>query len=121
MNIPRGTLDLLGFSPTGDLGPLTAYTSTRHGTVWFAKSPPQKAPSPWQVRQRDRFRLAAIAWRALTSASRARWHLACRRARLYLNGYTLWIYWQLTRDRGKMQTIEHNSGIDLIDPAGSQP
>ncbi len=114
MRINRGTLNLLGFSPTGDLGPLTAYTSRRHGQVWFDKSPPKKPPSPWQVRQRDRFRLAAIAWRALDETTKHHWHDACRRARLYVNGYTLYLWWQLTRDRAKLATIERQSHITLF-------
>ena len=114
MQIPHGTLRFLGYSPTGDLGPLTAYSSRRAGTVWFNKSPPTKPPSDWQRRQRDRFRLAAIAWRSLDEATRNRWHLACRRARLYIHGYNLWIWWQLTRSRAGLSTIERQSGLTLI-------
>lgn len=114
MKIPHRTLDLLGFSPTGDLGPLTAYTSRRHGTVWFDKSPPQKPPSPWQLRQRDRFRLAAIAWSSLNEETRQRWHMACRRARLYIHGYNLWVYWQLGGSRARLSTIEQQSGLTLV-------
>jgi len=114
MHLSKDTLKLLGFNPTGDLGPLTAYTSRRHGTVWFAKSPPLKEPSPWQLRQRDRFRLAAQAWRMLDETQRQTWHLATRRARLFVHGYTLWIWWQLLRDRAGLSTIERQSGLRLV-------
>lgn len=114
MRIPHGILQLIGFNATGDLGTLTAYTSRRQGTVWFNKSPPQKPPSDWQRRQRDRFRLAAIAWRALDEETQLRWHVACRRARLYIHGYNLWTWWQLTRARATLSTIERQSGVTLI-------
>lgn len=114
MQIPHGVLNLLGFNATGDLGPLTAYTSRRHGTVWFLKAPPLEPPSLSQIWQRNRFRDAAEAWRNLTNDQRNRWHDACRRARLYLNGYTLWIVWQLLRDRATISTIERQSGVTLL-------
>ncbi len=114
MRIAHDTLKLLGFGATGDLGPLTAYTSRRAGTVWFTKAPPLEPPSEWQRRQRDRFRLAATAWRALDEISRQRWHRACRLAGLYIHGYNLWIWWQLVRHRPTLATIERQSGVSLI-------
>ena len=114
MHLPKETLKLLGFNPTGDLGPLTAYTSRRHGSVWFTKAPPLKPPSPWQIRQRDRFRLAAHGWRMLSENRRQSWHLAAKRARLFVHGYTLWVFWSLTKDRSAMQTIQRVSNVQLI-------
>jgi len=114
MHIAHDTLKFLGMNPTGDLGPLTAYTSRRHGNVWFTKSPPLEPASDWQRRQRDRFRLAAKAWRALDEKTRQRWHRACRLAGLYIHGYNLWIWWQLVRRRATLATIERQSGIQLL-------
>jgi len=114
MHLTKDTLKLLGFNPTGDLGPLTAYTSRRHGSVWFTKSPPLKPASPWQLRQRDRFRLAAQAWRMLNETQRQAWHLASKRARLFVHGYTLYVWWQLGRNRAALSTIERVSGVTLI-------
>ena len=114
MRIPHGTLKLLGFNATGDLGHLTAYTSRRAGTVWFPKSPPLKPPSDHQLRQMDRFRFAAQAWRAESETTRQTWHNAARRARLMVNGYTLYVWYQLTRDRPALRTIEHQSACTLL-------
>lgn len=114
MQIKRGVLNLLGFNPSGDLGPLTAYHSRRAGTVWFAKAPPTTPPTDFQRRQRDRFRLAAQAWKALTNEQRTLWHTACRRAGLYVHGYNLWVWWQLVRSRAELSTIERLSGCTLI-------
>lgn len=113
MKIPHDTLKLLGMNPTGDLGPLTAYTSRRHGSVWFTKAPPLEPASDWQRRQRNRFRLAAKAWKELDEETRLRWHRACRAARLYIHGYNLWIWWQLVRHRPTLSTIERVSRCDL--------
>ena len=120
MQIPHGTLRFLGFNATGDLGPLTAYTSRRHGTVWFPKSPPLEPASAWQIHHRDRFRLAAQAWRLLDDTIRQDWARAARRARLYISGYNLWVFFQLTRDVRKLRTIERQSGQRLLVP-GTYP
>ncbi len=114
MQISHDTLKLLGFNPTGDLGPLTAYTSRRHGNVWFQKSPPQKPPSIHQVRQRDRFRFAARAWRNLDEKIRQNWQTAARLCHLTVHGYSLFLYWQLTRNRAAIRTIERQSHVTLL-------
>lgn len=114
MHIPRKTLQFIGFNATGDLGHLTSYTSSRHATVWFDKAPPLEPASPWQLRHRDRFRLAARAWQALTAATRTLWARATTLAGLYISGYNLWIFWYVTHDRMKMHTIERQSGLHLL-------
>lgn len=114
MHVSKTTLNLLGLNPTGDLGGLTAYTSRRHGSVWFLKSPPLTPPTKWQLRQRDRFRLAAEAWRNLTDVQRHLWNLATRHAGLYVSGYNLWIWWQLRSDRAGLSTVERQSGLRLV-------
>lgn len=107
-------LCFVGFRPTGDLGDLTAYTSTQGKVVWFPKSPPLKPASPRQLFQRQRFRNVGLAWRALNAATRADWMNAARRAHLYLNGYLLFLVWQMLPDRAAIRTIERQSGITLL-------
>lgn len=114
MHIPHGVLRLIGMNPTGDLGYLTCYTSRRAGTVWFPKAPPLTPPTAWQRRNRNRFRLAAQAWRNLDEEIRQNWALAARRARLYVTGYNLWVWWQLRRQLPQLRTIERQSGINLL-------
>ncbi|KKK92061.1 hypothetical protein LCGC14_2706680, partial [marine sediment metagenome] len=70
MHIPKTTKAWFGLSPTGDLGPYTIYTSRRAGSVWYAKAPPTCPPSVHQLRQRNRFRNAAFAWRRLSQEQR---------------------------------------------------
>jgi len=114
MHIKPKIMALMGMNPTGDLGPLTVYTSRRAGIVWFPKSPPLTPPTPRQLTQRNRFRCAARAWRALDEATREDWHEACTGAALDIHGYNLWIFWQITRDNQTIATIERISRITLI-------
>lgn len=107
-------LNLMGFRPTGDFGPLTGYTTKRGKAVWFLKSPPTTPASPWQLRQRNAFRLAAIAWQTLTAAQRQAWLAAQDAGRLNITGYNLWVYYQLTKDVAAIRTIERQTGLQLL-------
>lgn len=108
-------LNFLGFRPTGDLADLTCYTSKRNRIVWFPKAPPQKPPSVLQIRNRNRFRLAAAAWQRKTQEQRNEWNAAARHCHLSLSGYTLWVFWQLRRDEDVIRTIERLSRRNLLD------
>jgi hypothetical protein len=105
---------LIGFNPTGDLGPFTIYTSRRAGTVWFLKPRGKKFMCFRRTHYQNRFKFAGQAWRTLTQETRNAWNLACRRAYLYLHGYALWTWWQLRRDRPAIRTIERQSGVRLL-------
>jgi len=107
-------LKLCGFSPTGDFGPLTGYTSKRGKAVWYMKAPPKTPPTGWQRLQRWRFRLAALAWNSLTSSQRADWLLAAPKARLNITGYNLFIWYQLMRETPVIRTVERQSGVTLL-------
>ncbi len=104
----------VGIHPTGDLAGLTCYTSKQRNVVWFIKSPPKVPASLLQIRQRRLFGAAGLAWTSLSSDVQEKWTLAARRARLYLTGYTLFMVWVLTPDRQTIETIERQSGIQLI-------
>jgi len=115
MFVSKKTRSLIGFNPTGDLGPFTIYTSKRMGTVWFTKSPPLEPASERQTHYRNRFRFAARAWKLLTPDERENWNEACRRCHLYMCGYCLFVWYQLKRDRPTLATIERIAGISLAD------
>lgn len=108
-------LNILGLNPTGDLGPLTGYTSKRGKAVWFLKAPPTTPATPYQNHQRNIFRLVAMAWRALPADVRQAWLDAAPRAHLRITGYNLFTYWQITRDRPTLRTIEHLAQLELIE------
>lgn len=105
---------LLGFNATGDLGGLTAYTSRKGRTVWFKKSPPLRPPSYHQRVMRNRFRTIATSWNALIPDRRSAWIRAARTARLRIGGYALYLWYQTTRDRAAIATVERLSGETLL-------
>jgi len=107
-------LALLGFNCTGDLGPYTLYTSTRHQLVFFARVPALNPASPAQAYQRARWIAAAKTWRAGPQYKRNQWELAARRAGLKITGYNLWVYTHVTRDRSILPAIERQTGIALF-------
>lgn len=104
----------IGLRPTGDIGGFTVYTSKKGRVVWFPKSPPKTPFTRLQLRHMKHFEFAARAWQRQTQEVRNAWNLAARRAHLYLSGYTLWTYWQTTRKRQTIRTIERQSGIHLL-------
>lgn len=107
------SLSIMGWNITGDLGPLTAYTSQRGNTVWFDKTNPLNPPSLMQTKIRNLIRLAATSWRAQTPAEREAWNQAAARAHLTISGYNLWTWFQRHRDLGTLRTIERQSGVTL--------
>jgi len=88
---------MLGFRPTGDLGPFTFYTAKNGAVVFFPKAPPLNPPSYLQTVQRNRFRLAAKTWKTLPEAERQNWERLAKTAKLTINGYNLFV-WYFTRD-----------------------
>lgn len=114
MKTPKNLLALLGLNPSGDLGAFTIYTSRRKGIVWFVKAPPKCPPTYLQRRQRNAFLLAAMCWRKLPSGTRQAWQRAARLAFLKCSGYNLFVYFQLTKDRAAIRTIERQTATELL-------
>ena len=115
MLTPQSTvLTLCGLSPTGDLGPLTGYTSKRGRAVWFLKSPPKTPPTGWQRQQRNRFKMIALLWAQLLTTQRVDWERASLGAKLNITGYNLFVWHQQTHDDQVIHTVERQSGIQLL-------
>ncbi len=114
MKLDQIILPFLGFNATGDLGPWTFYTTRRNGIVWFVKAPPLEPPSALQVHQRNLFRLVGYVWRSLQPEDRLRWQQAAVCAGLAITGYNLFTYYIAKRDPATIQTIENQTGLDLI-------
>ncbi len=104
----------LGFMISGDVGPLTFYTSQRSKHVIFDKKPPLNPPSQLQIRQRNIFRSIADAWRNLPPEAKARWEAASIKLGCRMNGYHVWVWWQTKRDLAGIRTIERKTGIPLV-------
>lgn len=107
-------IGLLGFNPSGDLGPYTIYTNKRGLPVWFLKAPPRQPPSLLQRLNRSRFQAAAWLWVNTPFAERLAWNNAARLAGLTITGYNLFTYYVHTADVDAIKTVERNSGIPLL-------
>ncbi len=108
-------LTIIGIRPTGDLGGLTSYTSMRGKPVWYLKAPPKIPATRWQNHQRNLIRSIASTWTALSPEKRAAWMEAGLKARLSITGYNLFVWWNTKGDDATIRTVQHQSGINLID------
>lgn len=115
MAIPQTLLTrFMGWTVQGDLGPWTFYTSRRRQIVFYAKAPPLSPASIDQTHFRNLFRTAARAWHAQQKPTRNNWTQAAKKAGLRITGYNLWTYYQVTRDRKTIQTVERATNIQLV-------
>lgn len=105
-------IKFLGFNSQGDLGPYTVYTSRQKRLVFFARAPPLTPASIEQRGMRNRFRVAAQMWQALTPDQRAKWKRLAQESNQRITGYNLWTYTQTTGDRTTIQTLITRTGID---------
>ena len=105
---------LLGIMISGDIGPLTFYTSQRNNHVVFDKKPPLNPPSQLQLRQRNIFKQIARAWNGLTPVDQAKWEAATKAIGARMNGYHLWVWWNTRQDLYALKTVERQSGLSLI-------
>ncbi len=105
--------NLIGFNPTGDLGPFTIYTAKNRKPVWYIKAPPTAPPTARQSFIRSRMAQHAAFWARQSLEFKAAWELASKNAQLRMNGYALYQWWLWHSDRAKLRTIEHQSGVTL--------
>lgn len=106
----RRFVSILGFRPTGDLGPLTFYTAKNGKIVVFPRAPPLQPPSQRQRHQRNLFRHAAAVWQTLPGSRRAQWTALARDNYLRITGYNLFVYYQLKHDAAAIRTLKPSWG-----------
>jgi len=105
---------MLGFRPTGDLGPFTFYTSQRNAIVFFPKAPPLNPPSYLQTVQRNRFRRAAKSWQALPELEQQNWERISQTAKLTITGYNLFVWYFLRDGHQTIQAFQDRYGIQVL-------
>jgi hypothetical protein len=111
---PRGNpLFFLGFVQWGDIAELTTYRRPDGRVVLFAKTYPDKPPSPAQIAVRTHFLAAATRWRSLLPAERGQWNLAARRASLCMSGRNLHCAAYLNPDPAALATIARQTHTTL--------
>jgi hypothetical protein len=108
----------LGLIVNGDLAGVTIYTSRRGHVVMFPKAPPLNPPTISQLSNRAGFRQAAALWRQQTTATKRKWARAVQIAGLRVGGYNAFVSYVVKPQTGYVQTVEHQSGIQLL-PIGS--
>lgn len=114
MDVRSNIFRLMGFNPTGDLGPYTFYTTKRRVVIVYDKAPPLKPATSRQLVRRNRWRAAAARWQLMTTEEREKWKAAAEAARLYIHGYNLFLFWFTTERSRYVRTIERRTGITLL-------
>ncbi len=104
---------LMGIWVSGDVGELTIYTDRFGRKVPFPKSPPKEPPSPRQVHQRERFRLAHVAWKALTDVEKEQLELATNRGSVVMTGQNLFISVALNNSQDGLDTLARQTNTTL--------
>ncbi len=105
---------MIGFGPTGDLGPYTFYTKANGTIVFFLKAPPKTPPTPYQLRNMAVFEVAAQLWNGLDPQLKANWLKVQQLANLGITSYNFWVYYIATNDRSAVRTIERQTGLELL-------
>jgi len=110
---PAVIFRFLAIRPTGDLGPVTFYTTRRGRLVVYPSSPARKPPSRWQIIMRDLWTSAARAWTELTPTARQRWEALAHTCGLRITGYNLWIHYSTKPLAQTIPTLLHQANTDL--------
>jgi hypothetical protein len=97
---------------------MTVYRTRRGKLVLFPKTAPKTPAGPLALRNQNRFRLAAAAWRQLPTVVRQAWTKAAHIASLGCTGYNLFIAWQMKGDRAMVATVERATGLILVYEGG---
>jgi len=113
--VKGGMYKIWGMNTQGDFAGYTFYTDRFKNLVFFDKAPPLNPGTPLQMVYRNKFRLAALSWNALSMEVRRDWELASQRAHLLCTGYNLWTWWRIKNDRDTIQTVERQTGLRLLD------
>jgi hypothetical protein len=114
LRLDKRTLNFVGFFPTGDFGPFTAYTTRTGKKVIFARSPPLNPPTAEQEAQRQKFTDAGAAWHDLSPLEKANWKAIAHKGALAITGYNLFVWWFLGGDASRIRTIERQTGITVL-------
>lgn len=116
--IPPSIFQFLGVNTTGDVGPFTMYTSHRKRLVVFLKTWPKDPATYHQGLNRDRWRQAAFRWSTLSTSTKDDWAKLSRRANCTVTGYNLFMFYILDKGQAAIETLQRNTGIDVITPTG---
>lgn len=103
--------NFIGTWVSGDIGPLTIYTGRRLEKIPYGYAPPRLGPSPEQLRQRARFRLAQQQWKALPKIDKMKMHAIANRASMSWTGQNLYITIALKNELQRWHALQSQTGI----------
>lgn len=108
---------VMGLIVSGDVAGMTIFTDRFGRKSTYPATFGNKPPSAGQLRQRDRFRRAILAWNALDIVDRENYELAVQRLSLCMTGHGLWNSLCLKYALGTWRTLCHQSSLPLHAPA----
>lgn len=117
-NLGPAIYQFLGVLTNGDLGPYTIYTDQRKEQVIFLKTWPKDPATYHQKIRRNRWSQIAFRWRVLDEDTKTLWKELTRKANLTITYYNLFYYYMLDKDIKVIETLQRNTGIDVITPTG---
>jgi hypothetical protein len=108
---------LVNFAVYGDCGPLTYYTRKGGKTVFFPIAYPTTPATPLQIYQRERLKLVAEDWKALTQGDRDAWGTMATKPRTWMSGYNLFTMVELNFvAREYLPALQRQAGLPSIPP-----
>lgn len=108
--------NVLGVIVSGDVSGTTIYTDRYGRKVVYPKAPPKEPPTVWQVRIRNRFKLAQAEYMALPADEKAKWETICVRTSLCMTGQNLYIHVAMKGTFGTLTTLMRQSNITVTPP-----
>jgi hypothetical protein len=113
---PGRLAGVLGLYVSGDVGDTTFYTTRKGRVVQYPKSPPKKPPSPAQLRQRSRFRVAQLAYMQLPDAEKQLWEDVTKALSIDATGQNAWLSLALKPDDAWLRIVHQTLNINLPPP-----
>lgn len=98
----------------GDFAELTLYRRPDGRVVTFAKTYPDKPPTPDQLAQRQLIIDAAAAWQALPQNKKDAWQAMARQASLCMHGYDLYVHYNIKQDTAVIETLQCQTGVTVL-------
>jgi hypothetical protein len=113
MKIGPPYLSMLGMNIQGDLGDTTYYRSAKQPFIAFLATTPKEQYSGWQLAQRAKWKTAARVWKNMSQTTRDEWKTACRKAKLAITAYNLFVHCMTTFDQACLDTINAQACTNL--------
>lgn len=113
----RPFLAILGVQFGGDIGGYTIYRNRFGKTVMYPRTTPSKPPSPLQVKQRLRFKIAQQNYMALRQGQKQSWELLTKKLSMCATGQNYFIACSLNDKSSTFASALKKTGLSIPYPA----